>query len=223
MQYFSEFPNIFYSFDPANGSFQLVTNIFARVKFLDVVLSNTLIYYTYSVQDGDTPWSIADKYYDDPQRHWIVMFTNRVMDPYFDWPLITADLDAQIVLKYGSLANAQATLDHVEQQAKTTTTLNGQVTQYWSNVTMNSAFTYNYTTNQVQNFVLPTIGSPVIPQGTVTYGGPDGSVVVTTTQLVAVDAYAAAIAQNESKRVIKLLDKAYVAVVEAQLQSLLAQ
>lgn len=223
MQYFSQFPTILYSFDPANNSFQLVTNLFARVKFLDSVLANTLIYYPYSVQDGDTPWSIADKYYDDPQRDWIVMFANQIMNPYFDWPLTQNDLDAQVVQKYGSLANAQSTLDHVEEQTQITTLLNGQLTTNWANATLNSAFTYNFTTNQVQSLTLPTIVDPVIPGGTVTYECPDGSIVTQTTNYVAIDAYTATINTNEAKRIIKLLDKSYVSVVESQLTSLLAQ
>lgn len=222
MQYFEQFPSILYSFDPANGSFQLVTNIFARVKFLDSVLSNTLIYYPYSVQDGDTAWSIADKYYDDPQRHWIVMFANQIVDPYFDWPLTQNDLNNNIVAKYGSIANAQSTLDHIEQQQSTSVSFNGLITTYTSNSTLNSAFTYNFTTNQVQAVTLPTIGS-VIDKGIVTYSTPDGSIVSTHTQWVAIDAYTAAINNNESKRQIRLIDKAYAKVIEDQLTSLLAQ
>lgn len=223
MQYFAQFPQILYTFDPANNSFQLVTNIFARVKFLDSVLANTLIYYPYSVQDGDTPWSIADKYYDDPQRHWIVMFANQIMDPYFDWPLTQDDLEAQVIAKYGSLANAQSTLDHVEEQTQINTLLNGQLTTSWANVTMNASYTYNFTTNQVQALTLPTIENPVIPAGTITYEAPDGSIVTETSNYVAIDAYTAAINNNEAKREIKLLDKTYVSVVENQLTSLLAQ
>lgn len=223
MQYFEQFPSILYSFDPANGSFQMVTNIFARVKFLDSILSNTVIYYPYSVQDGDTPWSIADKYYDDPQRHWIVMFANRIIDPYFDWPLTQNDLDENIVAKFGSIANAQATLDHIESQTQTTLVLRGHTTINWANVTLNSAFTYNFTTNQVQQVTLPSIAFPVIPKGTIQYTAPDGSNVTSTTNWVAIDSYTAAIKQNEGKRIIKLLDKQYVSVVESQLTSLLAQ
>lgn len=223
MQFFQQFPSIQYTFDAANNSFQVVTNVFARVKFLDSILANTLIYYPYSIQDGDTPWSIADKYYDDPQRDWIVMFANQIVDPYFDWPLTQNDLNNNLIVKYGSLANAQATLDHVEEQIQITTTLNGISNTYWSNTTQNAAFTYNFATGAVSAFPLPNVGNPPIPLGTVTFTAPDGSVVVEVTQLVAIDAYTAAINTNESKRQIKLLDKQYVSIVENQLTTLLAQ
>jgi hypothetical protein len=222
MQYFESFPTILYSFDPSTG-FQLVTNIFARVKFLDKILSNTLVYYPYSVQDGDTAWSIADKYYDDPQRHWIVYFAQQLVDPYFDWPLTQKDLDNNIVARYGSIANAQATLDHIEQQAATTVKLNGVNTTNWSNTTLNSAFTYDFSSRQVQAVTLPSIGTPLIDKGTITYSTPDGSVVTTHTQWVAVDAYTATINNNERKRQIRLIDKSYVKVIEDQLTTLLAQ
>ena len=224
MQYFSVFPNIPYSFDPANGNFQIVTNVFARVKFLDSVLANTLIYYSYSIQDGDSPWSIADKYYDDPQRHWIVMFANKILDPYFDWPLTQNDLEAQVIEKFGSLANAVSTLDHVESQTEYTSTLtNGLTNTWWANVTLNSAYTYDFTSGQLSNLTLPTIVDPVIPGPTGTYTAPDGSVVSYKTNYVAIDAYTAIINLNESHRIIQILDKQYGGAVEAQLRQLLTQ
>jgi Base plate wedge protein 53 len=223
MQYFSVFPTIPYSFDPANGSFQIVTNIFARVKFLDSVLANTLIYYPYSVQDGDTPWSIADKYYDDPQRHWVVLFTNQILNPYFDWPLTQTNLQAQIVEKYGSLANAESTLDHVEQQTQyTSLALNGLSTTWWANVTLNASFTYDFTNGQLQTLTLPSVGHTLPgPEGS--YTAPDGSIVSYTSDYVGIDAYTVAIENNEANRIIQILDKQYVGAVESQLQQLLAQ
>lgn len=223
MNYFEQFPSIIYSFDSSNGSFQLVTNIFARVKFLDSILSNTVIYYPYSVQDGDTAWSIADKYYDDPQRHWIVYFAQQLVDPYFDWPLTQRDLDNNIVSKYGSIANAQSTLEHIEQQQQNMVSLNGIITTNWSNTTLNSAFTYNFSTHQVQSVTLPSIEFPLIDKGITTYETPDGSIVTTHTQWLAIDAYTAAINTNEAKRQIRLIDKSYVKVIEDQLTTLLAQ
>ena len=34
-----------------------------------------------------TPENIADRYYGDSTLHWIVLLTNNILDPYFDFPL----------------------------------------------------------------------------------------------------------------------------------------
>ncbi len=212
-----------YTFDVSNNDIYVVRDLFVKIKFLDSVLSNTLIYYTYSMQDSDTPEIIADKYYDDPQRHWIIMYTNKIVDPYFDFPLKQKDLENNLIEKYGSLVNAQATLDHIELQTVITSTYLGSVNTAYSNVTLNSAFTYDFSLNQVQTLTLPTISNPVIPYSTVTYECSDGTIVNSVSNLVAINAYDNAVAINESKRTIKILDKQYVGQVEAELKALLKQ
>ena len=36
---------------------------------------------------GDTPEIIASKYYGDPEKHWIVLLANDIINPFFDFPL----------------------------------------------------------------------------------------------------------------------------------------
>jgi len=42
---------------------------------------------TYDVKEGETPEIIADKLYDDPQLHWIVLMVNNIVDRYHGWPM----------------------------------------------------------------------------------------------------------------------------------------
>ena len=51
------------------------------------ILKNPLSYYSYDIQEGDTPEIIAAKYYNQPERHWMVLAMNDIVDPLSDWPL----------------------------------------------------------------------------------------------------------------------------------------
>jgi hypothetical protein len=222
MEYFQQFPTILYTFDPNLFDYKTVVNIFARVKVLDAVLQNSLVYYQYSVKDSDTAEIIASKYYGDTKRHWMVFFANQVIDPYFDVPLKERDLENNIILQYGSLANAQATLFRVQQFVNVTTTFAGTSNTISYQSTLEDNFSYNFATRQLQNITLPTIPSPILDQGTTTVVFPDGTTVVTNTKWVAQSAYDYYIQQNEEKRQIQLLDNQYANSLERELQSLLS-
>jgi hypothetical protein len=221
MYYFNSFPTILYSFDPNLFEYSAVVNIFARVKLINAVLDNSLVYYSYPVKDSDTAPIIAFKYYGDALRHWIVYFANQVTDPYFDMPLNNADLENNLVVKYGSLSNAQATLFEVTQYVNVTTVFQGSSNTISYQSTLQQPYSFNFTTNQLEGVTLPSIEFPVINRGSNTCTLPDGSVVTTTTTWVATNAYDYYIQQNENNRVIKLVDSQYAAPIEQQFQQLL--
>ena len=58
--YFSKFPAIFYD-SVGNFDFKVVTNLLRRVAVRQKIKTNTLLYDTYDVKQGETPESIADK------------------------------------------------------------------------------------------------------------------------------------------------------------------
>lgn len=60
-----------------------VRNIMVRAEIAQVVRDNARLFYTYDMQDGDTPEMIAHKYYDDISLHWIVLMTNLQEDGRF--------------------------------------------------------------------------------------------------------------------------------------------
>jgi hypothetical protein len=222
MEFFQQFPTILYTFDPNLFDYDSVVNIFARVKILDAVLQNSLVYYQYAVKDSDTAEIIASKYYGDTKRHWMVFFANQVVDPYFDVPLKERDLENNIVLQYGSLANAQETLFRVQQFVNVTTTFAGTSNTISYQSTMEDSFSYNFATRQLENITLPSIEFPVLDQGSTTVVFPDGTIVKTNTVWVAQSAYDYHVQQNENKRQIQLLDNQYATSLEQELQSLLS-
>jgi len=87
--YFSEFPTIPYDAE-GNGKFKDVKNLLRRVGIRAKVKSNTMLYDTYDVKNGETPESIAFKLYDDAELHWVVMLVNNITDRFHDWPLSEA-------------------------------------------------------------------------------------------------------------------------------------
>ena len=84
--YFAQFPlNVYDSV--GDESYKLVTHLLKRVAIRAKVKVNTLFFDTYDVKEGDTPEMIADKLYDDPELHWIVLMVNDITDRYHQWPM----------------------------------------------------------------------------------------------------------------------------------------
>ena len=84
--YFKNFPTIPYD-AVGNGQTKDVKNLLRRVGIRAKVKANTLFYDTYDVKDGETPESIADKLYNDVEKHWIVLILNDITDRYHQWPM----------------------------------------------------------------------------------------------------------------------------------------
>jgi hypothetical protein len=84
-KYFNFFPQTLYTLDSNNVD--VVNNITSRFNFEEKFKENSAVAYEYDIKDGDTPEIIATKYYDDPERHWIVLLFNGIIDPQFDWPM----------------------------------------------------------------------------------------------------------------------------------------
>ena len=78
--YFKDFPVILYDSKE-------VTNLLRRVAIRSKVKTNVMFFDTYDVKEGETPEMIADKLYDDPQLHWVVMIVNNITDRYHEWPM----------------------------------------------------------------------------------------------------------------------------------------
>ena len=97
--YFANFPLIPYD-SVGDGNFKLVTNLLKRVAVRSKVKSNTSLFDTYTVKEGQTPEIIADKLYGDPNLHWIVMYVNNVTDRYHQWPMTSAQFLSFINEKY---------------------------------------------------------------------------------------------------------------------------
>ena len=97
--YFGNFPLILYD-AKGTGDFRIATNMFKRVGLRTKVRTNTLLYDTYDVKEGERPEDIAFKLYGDAEYHWVVLFANNITDRYHDWPMSTPQFLEFINEKY---------------------------------------------------------------------------------------------------------------------------
>ena len=86
--YFDSIPVIFYD-SSGDLIFKDVTNLLRRVGLRTKVRTNSLLYDTYNVKEGETPEMIAHKLYGDTELHWIILLVNEVTDRYHQWPMTT--------------------------------------------------------------------------------------------------------------------------------------
>ena len=85
---------------------QLVNNIISSVRFKDIVLKTQAAFYPYTIKEGERADTIAANYYDDARYTWLVYLSNKIMDPYYEWPLSQYDLEKYLIKKYGTVAEA---------------------------------------------------------------------------------------------------------------------
>ena len=84
--YFDSFPVIPYD-SKGDLHFKDVTNLLRRVSMRAKLKSNTLLYDTYDVKEGETPEMIAHKLYGDAELHWVILLINDITDRYHQWPM----------------------------------------------------------------------------------------------------------------------------------------
>jgi hypothetical protein len=208
MKYFQSLPQILTS-DYA-GSNVVVTNVLTHPLIPANLLQNPLIFYSYDIKDIDTPESIANKYYGDPYRYWLVLFPNQIIDPQWNWPMNSNLFTDYMEDKYGEMAAAnnqsvvaytQSTIQSYIKKIQTTDdySQNTTITLY----TLDAAAYANTTTytNKTVN-----IGTYAATQSVTKY-----------TQYI----WDYEVQQNEAKRSIFLVNKQYVSSLESQFKALM--
>ena len=198
-KYFSNFGRVL-RYD-SNGNGVVATDIMKRVNVLKSVKDNAFVYYKYDIQDGDTPEMIAEKFYGDPERHWIVLYMNEIIDPYYDWPLSYRNFQEYINDKYYDYANnisglawSESHIHHIEKNITKTDSVDGSVTNE----------TY---------IISDPIPHSVVSKGTITID----------TSSHQVTYYDWEQQLNEAKRTIKLLKAEYASQVEDELVQLMSK
>ena len=117
--YFENFPLIPYD-SVGNGNFKVVTNLLKRVAVRSKVKTNVAYFDTYDVKEGETPEMLADKLYDDPELHWVILLLNDITDRYHQWPQNTNQFLAYANDKY---SNVDATHHYEISQVSGDTTI----------------------------------------------------------------------------------------------------
>ena len=109
-RFFNYFSKTVYTANTAVGGLDTVTNIISRFAFEQRLKENSAAFYKYSIQDSDTPEIISHKYYDNSERHWIVLMFNDIVDAQYDWPLRYENFISYVDSKYTANGAANTTV-----------------------------------------------------------------------------------------------------------------
>lgn len=209
MQYFNSLP--FITTTDNTGNVYALRNILVRTNLIPQLAGNPLLFYAYSLQDGDTPEIVAHKYYGDVNRFWITLYGNpQIMDPQSDWPLSSQQFLLYLQDKYAVAANGASNVVSYTQ---------GIIQTYQKVIT-----TYD---NYSQTTVIKTVDIDEtsyyqVQPFTQTQQFPDGSSVTYTVSTNTISLYDYEYQQNEAKRNINLINATYANQVETQYQSLVS-
>jgi len=208
MYYFKTLPKIITP--DQNGYPILMTNLLSRASIVQELLNNPMQFYEYAIQEGDTPEIVAEKYYGDPFKYWIVLFSNQILDPVWEWPMSYSSLLEYIDSKYATEA---------EDAGKTPYEyVNTTVHEYKKIITTTDVFTRNETVKEVS---ITEDDYNTLSESTTTYDIPGGTscIVAITKNIVTLFDYEENL--NETRRQIKLLNSIYAGEMEQQLQVLM--
>jgi len=212
-KYFNYFPKTFYSANNNSTGVDSVTNIIARFGFENSLKENSSAFYKYNIQESDTPEIIARKFYDNVERHWIVLLFNDIIDPQFDWPLNDKILINYIDSKY--TANGSANTPAQTGLAWAMSTNN--VHAYYKIVTRTSFDG----TQTIEKLEVDSNTYANVTANTNAFNLNDGT---TITQVVSKETesyYQYEVDLNETKRDIKLLKPEFVSAVEKEFKKVI--
>ena len=212
-KYFNYFSKTFYTSDDASPGLDTVTNIISRFAFEDSLKENSAAFYPYNIQESDTPEIIARKFYDNSERHWIVLLFNNIIDPQWDWPLKEKTLIDYIDSKYSANGAANTTVQTGIAWAMST----NNVQSYFKIITRTSfdgtetieklsvdANTYANVTTSLNSYTLQ-----------------DGTTITQRVTKETQSYYQYEVDLNEAKRTIKLIKPEFVPAIEKEFKKVI--
>ena len=110
--YFRPHPTIQYRI-PGTKRTIAATDITRRFSLANFVRNANVNFEEYYVQDGERPDTVAYDYYDDQTLDWLVLLSNEIHDPYYEWPLSYEQFNTYMTQKYGDL-DTYKTVHHYE-------------------------------------------------------------------------------------------------------------
>jgi len=207
-KYFNYFPTTFYSSNNSTTGLDVVTNLVARFGFESQLKENTSAFYKYQIQESDTPEIIASKYYDNSERHWIVLLFNDIIDPQWDWPLKQNDLIEYIDKKYTANGAANTTV----QSGLAWALSENNIQAYFKVITT----TGTNSTTDVKKLQIDANTYANVAATTTNYTTANNETVTIAITKETRSHYTYEIEENELKREIKLLKKEFVPAVEKE-------
>ena len=116
--YFSLIPDIEYDTKPisypfSESDFITAKNFFRKYKVTDELFGYTTFYKKYAVEDGERVENIANNYYGNPFYDWVIILTNNFINPQFAFPSDSETLRKMVEDKYGEV-DAYSGIHHYE-------------------------------------------------------------------------------------------------------------
>lgn len=208
MLYFNTLPKVLTP--DQNGNYILMSNILTRATLIEELQDNPMLFYKYNIQDGDTPEIISEKYYGDPYKYWIVLYSNQIMDPVWDWPL-----------------NYQQFLDYINNKYATEAEDAGKTPYEYTNTTVHAyekviTTTDSYSEVSTEKIVpLDEDSYNSFVETNNTYTLPSGLTCSVRVTKRSVSLYDYEFNLNEAKREIKIMNNNYVNQMEEQLKTVM--
>lgn len=213
MLYFNSFPKVITT--DYKNNFMLLTNLMARTEIIPSLLKNPLVFYSYDMKDSDRPDVVADKYYDDVNKFWLILYSNQIMDPEYDLALSSSKFNSYLNAKYKDAA-ANSNMDVLSYITSTTQEYRKKITTY-DPVSLTS-------TDRTIIIDAATYNTTAIGVTTNNFYDTNGNVVGSVTQTVSketVSIYQYETEQNEAKRSIYLINSNFSNQIEKDFVSLM--
>ena len=211
--YFNYFPKEYYFLNDNTSSVDVVTNITSKFKFEDDFKNNTVVYYEYEIQDGETPEIVAYKIYGSPEKHWIILSLNDIVNPQIDWPIEQNSLKKLIDIKY-----------QASEYANSSTTGAGTT---WADTNIHSYYKIETQTNNLNNkkFIdkiqIDANTYANVASSSETYTLQNGYSITLSISKETKTYLEYEIEQNDNKRTIKILKEEFVDAVEDEFKRII--
>jgi hypothetical protein len=102
-------------------TYKLLPDILRRVKLRANIRNGMFMFDNYDVKEGETPETVAHKWFGDTEFHWVILMTNNITDRYYGWPLTQPQFQTHLEDKYG-VGNIDATHHYEVSQTSGPTT-----------------------------------------------------------------------------------------------------
>jgi hypothetical protein len=99
--FFRNFPTIDYDVT-GNKIYQTVSDILIRVAIKAEAKTRDVLFTKYTIQENETPESLAYDYYGNAESHWVILMLNQYFDRYYDWPMSQRNLQEYVISKYSN-------------------------------------------------------------------------------------------------------------------------
>jgi Base plate wedge protein 53 len=107
--FFKNFPTIPYRISPTESV--VVQDIIRAVQIDPKLKNESIFFFSYRIEDNETPEMISHKFYGSTAYHWVLMVLNERFDPYDDFPKSDRILRKHCESKYADILGVHHYVD----------------------------------------------------------------------------------------------------------------